>query len=284
MSENEKPAESEITGNVKAVCLLLASAFAGTGAKVMFDGDYVRGGIGIAVGVFFALAGLTFGWWKDRFSQHSHQLFLQIADRGLPLVLGLVLLFVMGVLLPRHQSPASAGNIPTADEIANAVAQKLPKAAAIPPAPARPTEPYVNPIHSAASKWSFVAGIRAGIMRGSWPADCRIMITRLPVTYSEDLAEDFKQALDVLAWKYEERLATTTVDKEISIRALNGPGPSRECAQTLMSRLHSDAKTRSGSTYQVGLRWLQDKEAPDFLKQCSAACVEVTIGNEDTER
>jgi hypothetical protein len=282
MSNAEKPRETETAGNVKNICLLLASAFAGTGAKVMFDGDYVRGGIGVAVGLFFAIAGLTFSRWKDRVSQQSYRLFLQIADRGLPLVLGLFLLYVMGVLLPRPQPAVGGTNVPTADEIANAVVQKLPKTpAAMPSPPSRPSEPYINPIHTAASKWSIALGIRASIIHGNVPADCKITITRLQVPYSEDLAADLKLVLDTIGWKYDETFASTAVEKELSIRALDGPGPIRDCAEAFKNRLQNDGRTKSGGTYNVGFQWLVTKELPEYLKDCKTPCIEVTIGNED---
>jgi hypothetical protein len=79
MSDTRKPADPDTTRAVQAVCALLASAFAGVGAKVMFEGDYVRGPIGIALGVFFAVAGVSVHWWKDRVSRRSFTWFAQVA-------------------------------------------------------------------------------------------------------------------------------------------------------------------------------------------------------------
>jgi hypothetical protein len=142
----------------------------------------------------------------------------------------------------------------------------------------------VNPIHSAASKWGISSGIRSSIILGNLPADCRVTITRLPVTYAEDLAADLKSALDVIGWKYDEHLATTTVDKEIVVRVLDGNAQSTECAVALASRLQNDGHTRTNGSYNTTTWHLVVSEAPDFLKHCTSACIEVTIGNEDTSR
>src|SRR5260221_5804424 len=104
MSDNQKPEDPDTTRAVQAVCAIHASAFAGVGAKVMFEGDYMRGPIGIALGLFFAVASVSVHWWKDRVSRRSFNWFTQTADRALPLVLGFAFLYVIGVLAPRTQS------------------------------------------------------------------------------------------------------------------------------------------------------------------------------------
>jgi hypothetical protein len=271
---------------VLAFCSLLASPFCSAGAKLMLDGEYMRGIVGFAIGVPIGVVGITFHWWKDRISGQSYGWLLRTADRGWPLALGFAFLYVTGFF----QSPAShpdSSSRPalSANEIADIVVQRLPKATvANNPAPPVAVPPYVNPIHTATSKWGLSSGLRSAIIHSNLPADCRITITRLPVTYAEDLAADLKSALDVVGWKYDEHLATTTVDKEVSIRALDGQGPTRECAMALTSRLQNDGRTRTGGSYNNGIRWLIESEAPDFLKHCASACIEVTIGNEDTSR
>jgi hypothetical protein len=249
----------------------------------MLDGEYLRGIIGFAIGAPIGIIGITFHWWKDRIGGRKYGWLIRTADRGWPLALGVAFLYVTGFFQAPLQHSVSPSTL-SANEIADAVAQRFPKIST--PAPtAVQIPPYVNPIHTAAAKWGISSGIRASIIRGGLPPNCHVIITRLPVTYSEDLAADLKSALDVIGWKYDEHLATTTVNKEISIYGLDGSTvPAHDCATILSGRLQNDGRTRTGGSYNVGTGWLLGSEASESLKQCAAPCIEVTIGNEDTSR
>jgi hypothetical protein len=310
MSESDKPIDAAAA--IKAVCLVLASAFAGGGAKVLYDGDYVRGGAGLIVGAAFVVIGLTVSLWKDKVSATGYRWFTQIATAGLPLVLGLFLLFVLGVISPR--SPATVGNLPSADEIAAAVAKKLPPAAAPavdvdkvagplraqiatltqerdalkPFAPA----PFVNPFHESLVKWNIVEGIRLTILRAGISPDCHVTIVRLQEAYPEDFSAELMRILDVIGWKYDEQFASRTVKKNVTVRVIDyrqtpelraEPAPAMECAQALSARFENSARTRHGNPLNGVLEWITFDEAPDYLKRCRK-CFEVDFGNEDLSR
>src|ERR1700730_3467 len=181
-----------------------------------------------------------------------------------------------------------AAPAPSADEISDAVVRKLPKGGTIVSAPSGAatiaTSPYVNPLHEKTTKWQIVQGLRMEILRNNVNAGCKIIVVRYPEAYSEDYAADFKEILDVIGWKYDERFADRTLEKGLSVRMIGAPGPSMECGTALALRLHNDMRTRSGSSPNIGPMPLLETEAPDYLRNCPTGCVEVDFGNEDTTR
>jgi hypothetical protein len=135
--------------------------------------------------------------------------------------------------------------------------------------------------------WQIVRGLRLSILRGSLDADCKITIIRLPELYAEDYAADFKEILDVVGWKYDERLSTAAVKKGISIRALDTPPASKVCAETINQVTGNWGRARNGDALALRgtrLQWLAENEAPDYLKDCPSGCVEVDFGNVDAAR
>jgi hypothetical protein len=145
--------------------------------------------------------------------------------------------------------------------------------------------PYLNPLHEDGTKWKMAQGLRSAILRSGLPANCKITIFRLQVPYAEDYAADFKEILDVIGWKYDEQFATRSVERGISIRALNVPGPSKDCAETLDHAIFSWTRARNGHPLSgTHLQWLVENEASDYLRNCPSGCVEVDFGNEDTSR
>ena len=134
---------------------------------------------------------------------------------------------------------------------------------------------YVNPLHEDSVKWKITRDIRRAIANNDWSADCRLVIVRLQIAYAEDYAADFKDITDVVGLKYDERFATGTLDKGISIRATESPKETKECAFALYKAVARYGRNRSGDSMQVGLRWLTEAEAPE------AGCIEVNFGNDD---
>jgi hypothetical protein len=188
--------------------------------------------------------------------------------------------------LPK-QAPVS---VPSAEDVANAVARRFPNLAAAqspasaPPTAQKPDIPYVNPLHEELTKWRIAASIRTQVLRSDLSADCKITVVRLPVTFAEDYAADFKEIINVAGWKYDEHFATGTIDKGISIRAISSDAPSKRCAQALSMGLRINGRTQTtGNTLRVPEHWLTEAEAPDYLKQCASGCVEVDFGNDDAQ-
>jgi hypothetical protein len=178
---------------------------------------------------------------------------------------------------------------PSAEEIAQSVIRLLPPQAHTisptnQPATSQPSIPYVNPLHDPLSKWKIVQGLRSAILRSGLSANCHITIIRYPETYAEDYAADFKEILDVIGWKYDEHFAQGTLEKGLTIRAIDAPGLSKECAQALSTRLSNDMRTRTVSSPYIGPYNLLEADAPAYLKDCPAGCIEVDFGNEDTSR
>jgi hypothetical protein len=122
-------------------------------------------------------------------------------------------------------------------------------------------------------------------LRSGLSANCRITIVRYPETYAEDYAADFKEVLNVIGWKCDEHFAQGTLEKSLTIRAINAPGQSRECALALSARLHNaDMRTRRGNSADIIALNLGESEAPAYLRNCPDGCIEVDFGNEDTSR
>jgi hypothetical protein len=174
--------------------------------------------------------------------------------------------------------------VASSEDIADAVLRKLPKSAA-PPIPPTTTAqaPYVNPLRDPRAKWNLTSRLVQSV---SHIKDCSIIIVRLQETYPEDFAADLKVILNVSQWPYTERFAQKTIAKGITFRALYDVQKSKECAEFLDRSYTYSALNRKGDTGTGGLNisWYDRQEAPDYLINCSAACVEVNFGNEDTER
>jgi hypothetical protein len=176
--------------------------------------------------------------------------------------------------------------VPSVAEIADAVVSRLPKQqAASPSQKSPPPESFANPLRSKIVKWQIVAGLRSLISTGALNADCKVMIIRLQEPYAEDYADDLKQILNVLGWKYDERFATSTIPKEMTVKADNSPGPSKDCGTALGQRIQNDASSRNGSSLSPH-QWMTDEEAQSYRKRqdCTSGCVEVDFGNEDPTR
>ena len=184
---------------------------------------------------------------------------------------------------------------PTADEIGSALARNLrPLQQAAPTAPAPPTTPlFVNPFHDDLVKWRIVEGIRLGILRNGISQDCHVTIVRLQEPYPEDFSAEFKRILDVIGWKWDEQFATKTIEKDITVHAVDynqtaelraQPAPSRDCASALGARIQNDTRTRHGASLNAGPYWFPYVDAPNYLKECGRQCLEVDFGNEDAAR
>jgi hypothetical protein len=187
----------------------------------------------------------------------------------------------------------------TPDELARAMRRELPDLFR-PPAPASgpvaaaaSSPPFVSPFHDNLTKWNIVEGVRSQMLRNGLSPECHVIIVRLQETYPEDFSMEFMRLLDVIGWKYEERFATKTVPKDVTVVTIDyrqtpelrsQPAPGMECAQALSGRFQNAAHTRRGNQFNNVLRWVSYDEAPDYLKQCGRQCFEVDFGKEDTSR
>jgi hypothetical protein len=215
--------------------------------------------------------------------------------------------FVEGQRWPSLPIAFSSG--PTANEIADAVIQKLPKTVQNPPsaeeinraiaplraelatitaerntlkdqlAAAPKPPPYVNPLHNALTKWAFVSTISHQFTHGGLSPECRVTIVQTPVAYAEDMAADFKEIMDAVRWEYEPRIATAPVDKEITVKAVVNDAKSKDCADIIASAIRGHTRDKNGNAYgDDPHRWVRVEDAPDHLKNCPFGCIEVDFG------
>jgi hypothetical protein len=252
----------------------------------------------------------SFPFWKIHAAKWFRDSVVNVASGGLAIILLIAVVYVLG---PYIFTPQAKG--PSADEIATAILQKLPAIATVREAPAAediakvtgpiqaqlaavinerdslkrqiaaipPSPPFVSPIHEKSQKWDFAIGIRTAILRSGLSDSCHVTIVRLQVPFAEQAAADFKDILNAIGWKFDEQFATSTVDRDITIRALNSPGPSKDCAEALSNRLRNIGQRRGQNGINDPQRWLIEPEAPIYLKQCPTGCVEVDFGNESDQ-
>ena len=210
-----------------------------------------------------------------------------------------------------HRQAVINGAIPSADEIATAVVKLIPKTldnnalvqaqkerdqaignlaaitadrnkfrdqlAALPKPP-----PYVNPLHNEFSKWNFVSFLRHTIANNNnLSTDCRVTVNSTPIPYAQDFAGDFEEIMKALGWKYEPRIATSPVDKEITVRAVETL-KSRECADAFAQAIRGYTRDKNGKPLgNDPHRWIREEDAPDYLKNCPFGCVSIDFGTED---
>jgi hypothetical protein len=147
--------------------------------------------------------------------------------------------------------------------------------------PKRP--PYVNPLHDPILKWGFVSSLQNRFKNGGITPECRVTIVQTPESYAQDFAADFEQILDAANWKYFSQIATSPVRKGISVRAAYDDAKSKECADSLVSIIGGQTRTRSGSSMDDPHQWIRsdDPGTPNYLKNCPAGCIEVSFGLDD---
>jgi hypothetical protein len=146
--------------------------------------------------------------------------------------------------------------------------------------------PYVNALRSDSAKWNIVHGARLMIKNNPKLQSCHALIFRLQEPYAEELATDLKSILDTIGWTYEERFASSTIGKEITVRPIDQQ-PSRlpmtdgfQCGYALWAKMSDDSiKAKNGKT-PGALRQYYLDDAPEFLKQCGQQCFEIEVGNE----
>ncbi len=145
-----------------------------------------------------------------------------------------------------------------------------------------PPAAFVNPLHEDAVKWRIAEGIRSATIGGALSEHCHATIVSLQDQYAQDYAADFRKILDVINWKYNERFATSPVDRGITVRGVAGEIQSMACAITLANQLRTYGHTRTGSSLGNVLRWISTSDVPDYLKDCpQGLCIEVDFGNDD---
>jgi len=141
---------------------------------------------------------------------------------------------------------------------------------------------YINPLHTEATKWNAAYYLRHAVINGGFNKECRITIVQTPISYAEDYASDLKDILKVADLKFESRIATSPVDKGISVRAVNDDTSSRACADTFATMLRVATRNKDGNSLQDDPhRWLAPQEAPNHLKNCPSGCIEVGFGIDD---
>ncbi len=111
-------------------------------------------------------------------------------------VLAIAVIFLLLSMAPLYLWPPNKDNqainsvsFPSADDIANAIAQKLPKQSIVQPQTTAPTPaatpPFVNLLHAESAKWSVAEGLRLAIKSNAISQDCHVIIVRLQEAYPE---------------------------------------------------------------------------------------------------
>jgi hypothetical protein len=146
--------------------------------------------------------------------------------------------------------------------------------------------PYVNALRGDTAKWKIVHGARIMIKNSPQTQSCHVLIFRLQEPYSEELATDLKSILDTIGWTYEERFASNTIGREITIRPIDQQSYGQpmtdgsRCAGALWSNMSDGSiKARNGKI-PGGLQLYYRENTPEYLKQCGPQCFEIDVGNE----
>jgi hypothetical protein len=147
-----------------------------------------------------------------------------------------------------------------------------PRAPAATPLPA-----YVNPIHDDASKWKVAHELRRYYSLGI--PECKIVIVRYQTDYDEVYAADLKDLLSTVGWPFEERFASSTLPRGMTIRAVRG-GMTSRCAGLLAGTVRVFGRPAPGAGQPpIDQSEIVDlAKAPDYLKTCGDNCLEVSLG------
>jgi hypothetical protein len=280
--------------------VLLAEPFCHVGADLIMHDERLRGAISFAIGLFFGVAGASFHWWKHWAGKNTSQWVLKTADRWWPVALMLTFFYVSGLFTTRSVTPESPApsadeiaaavvkvlpkqNISTAVEIADAVAQRIPKGLPSPQgaqSPPKEAEPP-NPLRPEATKWRAVS--RLVQMSKIKNLSCKIILVKLQVAFAEDYANDLRQILETAQWPYQPGFALGDLRKGLSAIASPEKGMKRQCGETFQ-----DAIMYSGSNGWPGglfLAWegpnpeqTYDPSVDVTIARCPN-CIQVGIGN-----
>jgi hypothetical protein len=113
---------------------------------------------------------------------------------------------------------------------------------------------------------------------------CHAIIFRLQEPYAEDLATDLKSILDTIGWTYEERFASSTVGREITLRPPGRLEPiipdGFRCADAFWSSMSDGSIKGKNGKIPGDFQGSLQRDAPEYLKQCGQQCFEIDVGNE----
>jgi hypothetical protein len=266
------------------VCEGIGVPFTIAGGEAAVHEDWKATVIGFGVGIPMMAIGFTFPFWKNYVWARLREYIVRLAFLGIPVILLLAIVYELGPYLFVGNVKGAASS---ADEIAAAVVRAMPKTPATAPEPTDSApSPYVNPVHSAVAKWQLTEGLRTAILKGNVRSDCKVVLVPLPVQYAQDYAADFEEILYVAGISVEKHLATTPVDKGISLIAAQSPAvvtTDNDCA-FFIDRAISNWSTRrdgGGGLSGTHMRRLPVSEAPESIRNCPANCVQINFGNND---
>jgi hypothetical protein len=153
-------------------------------------------------------------------------------------------------------------------------------AAHTPPAAPAPLEPTsLNPLQGVSAKWV----LSQNLSKSPFKSNCNLVVVRYPSVYADRLAENLKEVLDAVGWKYREMLASSPLPRALSLRSLEN-GPSRPCANVLFEKFNGSGLRYSSpevsGNLPVSLNWIPENAIPQYIKDCPEPCVEIGVGNE----
>jgi len=126
-----------------------------------------------------------------------------------------------------------------------------------------------NPIHDEATKWRLTRNLH--YFSSKLPVKCEVVIVRYQMPYSETYADDLKEVLSAIDWKFHEVFAKEELPRGLSLRSFE-TGKSRACLDALRQRLNDINPAPNPS-------WSWIERPTVYMTDCSDHCVEVDIGN-----
>lgn len=133
----------------------------------------------------------------------------------------------------------------------------------------------IDPLRNEAAKWRIAKYLKEqteGINGG-----CEAVIVRYQLPYAENYAQDLKEILHMSGWTYHEVFSTTTLPNALTTRSSFNNFDVRRCGDLLRIKLNS---IDGPSSPQLVAAWDYTEKPTDYMQPCSAACVEISIGNE----
>jgi hypothetical protein len=137
--------------------------------------------------------------------------------------------------------------------------------------PQPPEIPLPNPLHDDATKWRLARNLH--YLLSKIPEKCEAVIVRYQGPYSETYADDLKEVLTAIDWKYHEVFAGDELPRGLTLRSFEG-GLSRACLDILKQRFNNDINPAPNPSWS----WIETPTR--YMIDCTGKCIEIDIGND----